>query len=174
MNNRRNPIIFVGLSLIVVVSGYLIYDNFIVSDPVIEAGINNGDMLLDQTIPNIDGSESVSFSDYRGSVLIIDFMAPWCPPCIGQISILREIELIEGVEVLSINIDPNYEMAFLKNFRTKEGINWFFGHNPKTAIDFEVTGIPTLLIVDQRGFIVYRGFYTTIKDFDTILADLID
>jgi thiol-disulfide isomerase/thioredoxin len=174
MSNRRNLIIFVGISLIVVVSGYLIYGNFIVSDPVVEAGINIGDLLFDQTIPNVDGSESISFSDYRGSVLIIDFMAPWCPPCIGQISILREVELIDGVEVLSINIDPNYDMTFLNKFGNEEGINWFFGHNPNTAIDFEVTGIPTLLIADQRGFIVYRGFYTTIKDFDTILADLID
>jgi thiol-disulfide isomerase/thioredoxin len=166
--------ILVGLILISLVSGYLIYDNFIASDPAAKIGINVGDMLLDQTIPNIDHGESLSFSDYQGNILVIDFMAPWCPPCKAQLPILREIELIEGVEVISINIDPNYEMNFLKDFGVEEGINWFFGHSPKSAIDFEISGIPTLLIADQKGLIVYRGFYTTIKDFETILTELID
>jgi thiol-disulfide isomerase/thioredoxin len=174
MKNQRNSMIFIGLSLITLVSGYLLYDNFIVSEPASETGFDVGKMLIDQTIPNIDGSENVSFSDYLGSVLIIDFMAPWCQPCKAQIPILRHVESIEGVEVLSINIDPNYDRFSLKNFGVEEGINWFFGHSPTSVIDFEVTGIPTLLIVDQRGIIVYRGFYTTIKDFETVLADLVE
>ena len=92
MKNQRNSMIFVGLSLIALVSGYLLYDNFIASEPTSETGFDVGKMLIDQTIPNINGSENVSFSDYLGSVLIIDFMAPWCQPCKAQIPILRDVK----------------------------------------------------------------------------------
>ena len=174
MENQRNPITYITLVIVAVVAGYLIYDNFIAPDPVGEIGIQQGNMLLDQTIPNVDGSGSVSFSDYEGSILVIDFMAPWCPPCKEQFPILSVVESIEGVEVLTINVDASYDMESLINFGEDEGITWFFGHSPATALEFEVAGIPTVIIVDQEGKIVNRAFFTTLQDFERILTPLID
>ena len=174
MENRRKPIIYVAVVLVAVVAGYFIYDNFLAPDPVGEIGIHQGNLLLDQSVPNIDGSGSVSFSDYEGSIVVIDFMAPWCQPCKTQIPVLRAVESIEGVEVLTINVDPSYDMEYLMNFGEEEGITWFFGHSPETALEFEVAGIPTVLVVDQEGMIVNRAFFTTIQDFERILTPLID
>lgn len=166
---------YVGLVLTAIVAGYMIFDKFIAPDTVGEIGILSGTLLLDQTIPNVDESGNISFSDYQGSALIIDFMAPGCIPCITQIHILKEVESIDGVEVISINIDPRYDMEFLMNFRVELGIKWFFGHSPSSALDFEVAGIPTILVVDQQGQIVYRrARITYIKDFERILPALID
>ena len=174
MENQRKPIIYVALVIVAVVAGYLVYDNFLKPDPSDEPGIQEGNLILDQTIPSVDGSGSVSFSDYEGSVLVIDFMAPWCPPCTEQFPVLSVVESIEGVEVLTINVDSSYDMESLITFGEEEGITWFFGHSPATAIEFEVTGIPTVLVVDQEGKIVNRAFFTTIQDFERILTPLID
>ncbi len=174
MKNQRNPVVYIAIALVAIIGGYLIYDNFIAPDPVGEEGIQQGNLVLDQTIPNIDGSGSVSFSDYRGSVLVIDFMAPWCPPCKEQIPILRLVESIEGVEVVTINVDPSYEMDYLIDFGEEEGITWFFGHSPETALEYEVAGIPTVIIVDQDGLIVNRQYFTTLQDFERILTPLIE
>ena len=101
-------------------------------------------------------------------------MAPGCPPCITQILILKEVGSIDGVEVISINIDPRYDMELLVNFGAELGIKWFFGHSPSSVLDFEVAGIPTILVVDQQGQIVYRrARITYIKDFERILRRII-
>ena len=173
MLNKKNPLIYVALILVASFAGYFIYDNFIATKPVGEIGITTGNMLLDQTIPAVDGSGSVSFSDYRGKLLVIDFLAPWCEPCKAQVDVLAQIADIDGVEVLSINIDRNYDMAYLQTFAADEGITWFFGHNPTSALDFEVDGIPTVIIVDQDGLIVRRGYFATIQEFDVVLSQLL-
>ena len=163
---------YLAVALIVLVGGYLVWDNFVKPDGTGEIGINLGDMLLDQEILGIYG-EAIQFSDYRGSVLVLDFMAPWCPPCKDQIPILREIEAIPGVEVITINVDYTYNMTTLDEFGAEEGIIWFFGHSTYTALEYEVSAIPTIIVVDQNGLIVHRGFFTTMNEFEKVISPLL-
>ena len=172
MREQRSPFLYLAVALIVIVGGYLVWSNFVKPDGTGEIGVNIGDMLLDQEILGIYG-ETIQFSDYRGGVLVIDFMAPWCPPCKDQIPILREIEAVPGVEIVTINVDYTYNMTSLDEFGEDEGITWFFGHSPMTSLEFEVSAIPTILVVDQNGLIVHRGFLTTLNEFNSIINPLL-
>ena len=163
---------YFAVALIVIVGGYLVWNNFVKPDETGEVGINLGNILLDQEILGIYG-QSVQFSDYRDSILVVDFMAPWCPPCKDQIPILKEIETVSGIEVVTINLDSTYNRTSLIEFGEEEGITWFFGHSPLTALDFEVSAIPTILVVDQSGVIVYRGFFTTMNEFEMVISPLL-
>ena len=176
MEGQRKPVIYIGLLIVAVAAGYLIHDNFLKpSTPEQEIGVQTGNILLDETIPNIDGSANIKFSDYQGKILVIDFMAPWCAPCKTQIDILALVDDVEGVEVMSINIDPNYDMDYLYGFSEEEGITWFFGNSPQSAVDFEVSAIPTIIIVDQSGFIAHRkAGVTSVSEFESILSELIN
>lgn len=173
MGTQRKPVLYLALILITVFAGYLFYDNFFAYDNS-EIGIQLGNVLLDQTIPRVYGNESVSFRDYLGKVLVIDFMAPWCEPCKDQIPILRAVNSVDGIEVISINIDRKYNMETLIEFKKEEDISWYLGHNPSSALDFEVVGIPTIIVVNGEGLIVHRGYFTTINDFENLLSNLID
>ncbi len=173
MDKKRNPLLYVVLVLVAVVAGYFIYDNFIISKPVGVVGISEGNLLMDESIPNIDGIRTIKFSDYQGKVLVIDFMAPWCDPCKQMIPILREVESINGVEVITVNVDPNYGSDYLTGFGAEEGITWYFGSSSSAALDFEVTGIPTIMIIDKDRMIAYRNYFTTIQQFDNILPNLL-
>ena len=172
MSEQKSPFLYFAVALIVIVGGYLVWSNFVKPDGTGEIGVNISDMLLDQEILGIYG-ETIQFSDYRGSVLVIDFMAPWCPPCKDQIPILREIEAVSGVEVVTINVDYTYNMTSLDEFGEDEGITWFFGHSPMTSLEFEVSAIPTILVVDQNSLIVHRGFLTTLNEFNSIINPLL-
>lgn len=172
MSKQRSPFLYLAIVLVASVAGYLVWFNFFQPEPSDEIGINFGNRILDQEIAGIE-TGSVKFSDYEGSILIIDFMAPWCAPCKDQIPILHEVDSIPGVEVITINVDPNYNMTFLQGFGEEEGIHWFFGHAPFTALDFEVSAIPTVIVVDREGVIVYRGYFTGAKDFERVLSPLL-
>ena len=172
MSEQKSPFLYFAVALIVIVGGYLVWSNFVKPDGTGEIGVSIGDMLLDQEILGIYG-ETIQLSDYRGSVLVIDFMAPWCPPCKDQIPILREIEAVSGVEVVTINVDYTYNMTSLDEFGEDEDITWFFGHSPMTSLEFEVSAIPTILVVDQNGLIVHRGFQTTLNEFNSIINPLL-
>jgi thiol-disulfide isomerase/thioredoxin len=172
MSEQRSPFMYFAVALIVIVGGYMVWNNFVKPNETGEVGIDLGNILLDQKILGIYG-QSVQFNDYRGSVLVIDFMAPWCPPCKDQIPILREIEAVSGVEVVTINLDHTYNMTTLIEFGEEERITWFFGHSPFTALEFEVSAIPTIIVVDQSGVIVHRGFFTTMNDFEKVISPLL-
>jgi thiol-disulfide isomerase/thioredoxin len=172
MSEKRSPFVNIAVVLIVIVGSYLVWYTFLQPDPSGEIGIEMGNKLLDQDIDGINGG-SIKFSDYEGSILILDFMAPWCEPCKDQVPILAQIESIPGVEVLTINIDPNYNTTSLQGFGEEEGITWFFGHSPFTALDFEVSGVPTVIIVDREGIIQYRGFFTTMNVFERVLSPML-
>ena len=172
MSEQRSPFMYFAVALIVIVGGYLVWNNFVKPDETGEVGINIGNILLDQEILGIYG-QSVQFSDYRGSILVVDFMAPWCPPCKDQIPILKEIETVSGIEVVTINLDSTYNRTSLIEFGEEEGITWFFGHSPLTALDFEVSAIPMILVVDQSGVIVYSGFFTTMNEFEMVISPLL-
>jgi hypothetical protein len=42
-----------------------------------------------------------------------------------------------------------------------------------TSLEFEVSAIPTILVVDQNGLIVHRGFLTTLNEFNSIINPLL-
>lgn len=172
MSNQRTPFLYLAIALVAVVGGYLIWDNFLQPDPTDVIGTSVGNTLLDQEISGVTGG-SVKLSDYRGSILVIDFMAPWCAPCKAQIVYLREVESIPGVEVVTINIDPNYNMTVLEEFGEEERITWFYGHSPFTALDFEINAIPVIMVIDPEGVIQYRGFFTSDRDFERILTPML-
>ena len=172
MSNQRSPFLYLAIILVASVAGYLVWFNFLQPEPSNEIGVNFGNQILDKEITGVAGG-SVKFSDYEGSILVIDFMAPWCAPCKDQIAVLHDVDSIPGVEVITINVDPNNNMTFLQEFGEKEKIEWFFGHSPFSALDFEVSAIPTVIVVDQNGIIQYRGYFTGIKDFERVLSPLL-
>ena len=165
MLSRRNLLIMVVLAALI--AGGFYWNNQRNKQEEFEEGITVGNSPKDFNFQDVEGDE-FSFSDYRGSFLVIDFMAPWCEPCKDQIQILREINEIPEVEIVSINIDPRYDITYLKDFKTEHKITWDFAHSPDAGLEYEVSAIPTILLVDKEGKIVYRSFFTPRVHFEQL------
>jgi thiol-disulfide isomerase/thioredoxin len=134
-------------------------------------GVEKGNRLRNTQVTGLDG-EPVLFNDYRGSILVVDFMAPWCSPCRDQIKVLIQLSQRTDVEILSINVDPDYNSTYLARFRDNEGMTWTLTSSYDAAVEYKVSAIPLILVADRDGVIRYRGYYTTLNVFQQIIDEI--
>lgn len=119
-------------------------------------------------LPRLDGEGSVRLADYRGTVVLLDFWASWCPPCRASLPAYDELrdELRadygdDAFEVLAINLDLEREdaLAFLEqHYRPDYPLLRESGY--ETQRDYNLMGMPTAFLIDHRGRIVHawQGF----------------
>lgn len=113
----------------------------------------------DFTLVDIDG-DTFRLSDYRGRVVVLDFMATWCGPCRQEMTHLKEIASKYGGEdvvIISIDIDPGETDEMLREFKSSYGANWIFAIGPDVGVMYGVAAIPTICIIDRNGSLAYRS-----------------
>ena len=104
----------------------------------------------------VDGRE-VDLEKMRGKVVLIDFWASWCVPCLVEIPRIKAAyEKLQGkgFEIIGINLDE--DRAQMQQVLTAAKITWpqcFDGNKWEgpLATRFGIMGIPALWLVDKRG-----------------------
>jgi thiol-disulfide isomerase/thioredoxin len=111
----------------------------------------------DFILPDMN-DRKIRFSDFRGKVVLVNFWATWCTPCVKEIPSLMKLKQkvdSDGFEILTINIGES-----------KEKIEAFVNANPvnlpvlidldgKTIKDWRVYVYPSNYILDKTGRIKY-------------------
>jgi len=125
------------------------------------------------TLQDLKGNQ-ISLSDFKGKVVILDFWATWCGPCV--IEIPHFIELYEqykdrGFAMVGISLDRQ-GISVVKSFAQKYRVNY-----PILMTDGRIdrayggiTGIPTTFVIDSAGNI--RQKYIGYRDKDVFEADI--
>ena len=131
-----------------------------------------GGSLPDVMASRLDGTEE-SYSAYSEQVVLLDFWATWCGPCVKSLPKLRELDesLPEArFEILSISVDERLDTV--TEFQVDEPMPWANWHiGPKSDIlkTWVVRGYPTYLLVDADGTVLART-----HDLNDDLAALIE
>ena len=117
-----------------------------------------GQPAPDFTLPNLDG-QSVSLSQFKGQVVLLDFWASWCVPCINDLPYLRKVkEKTADWPVVFLNISLDADEAAWKEAIDKHEIKGVHvradGWNAEVAKTYQVEGIPSYYLVDSQGLIV--------------------
>jgi len=103
-------------------------------------------------------------ADFKGSIVIIDFWATWCPPCREEIP--HFVELYnqykdQGLEIIGVSMDQNPQRV-IPGFIEKNNINYtiLFGEDKVYDLYGGINAIPTTFIVDKEGNLVrkYIGY----------------
>jgi thiol-disulfide isomerase/thioredoxin len=107
----------------------------------------------------VDGRE-VDLEKMRGKVVLLDFWASWCGPCMAEIPKLRsayEKLHAKGFEIIGINMDE--DKAQMQRVLTSARMTWpqcFDGQrwDGPLARQFGIMSIPALWLIDKRGVLV--------------------
>jgi len=108
----------------------------------------------DFTLPELEGN-SLTLSDFKGKVIILNFWATWCPPCRREIPDF--VELYEnykdrGLLIIGVNLDGG-DRSLVKQFSEKYKINYsvVLGNVNVTEDYGGIRAIPTTFIIDREG-----------------------
>ena len=112
---------------------------------------------VDFTFRAIDG-RVLKVSDFRGKIVLVDFWATWCRPCVAEMEELKKLyeRYSDKIVIISISLDESRDR--IVKFINERGIEWIVGWDPKgeVARKFGIRAIPTLLIIDKNGFLVRK------------------
>jgi thiol-disulfide isomerase/thioredoxin len=131
-----------------------------------------GEIAPEITIIKWIDQAPVKLSDLRGRVVLLDFWATWCGPCIAAFPHLNEWHekyKDKGLVILGITlfygqaegqaVDKDYEFSFLERFKKTHRLPYGFAvaANEDNHRNYGVQGIPTTVIIDRHGIIRYVG-----------------
>ena len=111
-----------------------------------------------------DSDHSVSLGQFRGKIVVLNFWASWCPPCVDELPSLMQMQTnlqYKGVVVLGVSVDADagdYQ-KFLKDHKVNFVTARDPGHDDAKGVEAKVSSeygtfkFPETYIIDRNGVI---------------------
>jgi peroxiredoxin len=135
---------------------------FATSLGVAQAGQQVGKPAAEIALPDT-AQKPFKLSDLRGKVVLLDFWASWCEPCLRELPELEKLHkqlASRGVVVIGVNIDRERKNADELLARLKLSFTNVFDPKGVVAELYDPPKMPTSYVVDQQGSVrlINEGF----------------
>ena len=101
-------------------------------------------------------NETINLNEFENSLIIINFWATWCAPCIEEMPSLNRLQvnpIFNNLKILPINVGRD-DVEESKNFYKKLKINnleIYFDKDVELANKFLLRGLPTTVFINKKG-----------------------
>ena len=120
-----------------------------------------GKVVPDFSATDLDG-KPISLQQYRGKVVLLDFWAVWCPPCIVEMPNVKKVYDTykdQGFDIIGVSLDT--DETRLRNYLKTNDIPWrqiFSGQkwNSPLAKKYHMRSIPAPWLIDRDGTLISR------------------
>lgn len=107
------------------------------------------------------GGEQVTNEDLKGKIVVMDFWATWCGPCMAAMPHMIELQKEygdKGIQIVGISLDKSMD-TLKQTLADKPDMSWPQHYDPDRVItkQFGVSGIPTIYILSPEGEVLWRG-----------------
>jgi peroxiredoxin len=138
---------------IVLLSAVLV---FFIYSGIHERVVVAGDSAPEFTI-HADNGSTVTLPNFGGKLLVLNFWATWCPPCVQEtpsLSAFAAAYAQKGVVVLGVSVDKDEKAynAFLRKFRP----NFLTAREQKLHEDYGTFMYPETYIIDSKGKVLHK------------------
>lgn len=114
-----------------------------------------GSAAPDFTVKDLEGKD-LTLSSLKGSVVLVNFWATWCPPCKEEIpSMVKLNKAMAGkaFRMLALSVDEGGKEAVNTFFKGSKELPVYLDTDAKISQLYGTTGVPETYIVDKQGII---------------------
>lgn len=122
------------------------------------------------------GGDVISLADFRGKVVLLDFWATWCGPCVQELPLIKDLSgqyKGEGLVVIGVSLDGNAQ-SVVDLLARNNGVTWpqiADGEDGPLAALFNIRKLPANYLLDRAGKIAAKRIQAASLD-QTILQAL--
>jgi thiol-disulfide isomerase/thioredoxin len=106
-----------------------------------------------------DAGRTVALSSLRGKVVVLNFWATWCPPCVEEMPSLvaMQHQMRDSVVVFAVSVDTDQDIyrKFLEQYHAQELLT-VRDPEQKGALLYGTTGYPETYIIDRQGTVLRK------------------
>ena len=176
-----------GLAFVSGVAGFLVQQSMTRETPPVIANrpvVSSGQDVLGMqhpafSLPDMDGGLR-NIDEWQGQVIVVNFWATWCPPCLEEIPVFIELQkrlADRGLQIIGIALQQAHEV---RDFANEMKINYplLVGEQDaiRVATDYgtNIGALPYTAIINRNGRIAFvkRGPLTG-KEAETIILSLL-
>lgn len=117
----------------------------------------------------------VTNEDLRGKLVLINFFATWCPPCIKELPVLQKDvwEKFKGNDdFVLLVVGREHTMKELNEFAKSKGFDLPFCPDEKRAVfgQFATQSIPRNYVIDKKGKVIYASKGYNHQEFEQMIS----
>ena len=121
-----------------------------------------------------DGRE-ISLDALSGKIVLLDFWASWCAPCVKALPSVRKIQKDHARDPLVVvGISADRDERAWRSFTAKNDMVWpqYWDHDHRLRSMFDVKAIPTYVLIDAEGVVQHRASGAGFHESRALVAEI--